>query len=397
MTERYIRMSSSANGTLTDGQDVTYKVGFTVADDTQDIGGIVIEFCSDTPIIGDTCTAPTGMDVDAANLALNQPGFPTGFTVDVAESTANKVVLNHVTDVDPDPAEDVEFDLGTAAANDGIDNPETTNTTFYARILTYTTATGADDYTSTDLDGPGNATPPVDAGGIALSTAAQITITAKVPEKLTFCVYTSISANTCSGVTGTAITLGDDNGVLSDVEEFVNKDAQYTVATNALYGVAIRIKGGTLKTSPGCPETPGQSCSIDAALPTGGPPGTTPVASVDGSEQFGFCTYASAGGATLTPAAPYNDADCNTTVDNANDAGNNNPDDAALAGTAFAFDNDIINNPTNATISTYGQIIANKAAGTFSTGVLAFLGNITTTTEPGIYTTTLTFIATGTY
>lgn len=388
MSERNIRLSSSANGTLTDGQDVTYRVGFKVADDTQNIGGIVVEFCANTPIIGDSCTAPTGFDVDAANLAIANVTFITGFTVDVAESTVNKVVLNHATSINPGTAELIEFELGTAAANDGIDNPENANTTFYARILTYTSATGADDYTSTDIDGPTNTTPPVDAGGVALSTAAQITITAKVPEKLTFCVYTTGTGNDCTTKSGTAITLGDTNGVLSDTGAYVDKNAKYTVATNALFDVVIRVKGGTLKTTPACPETTGQSCSIDAT----GDPGAV---SAPGTEQFGFCTYVSndtTPTATLTPTAPYNDStDCATTTQT---AGTGTPGGAGTPTPAtFAFFND----STAGTTSTYGDQFANKDAGTFSTGILVFLGNITTTTEPGIYTTTLTFIATGTY
>lgn len=403
-SQRYIKMSSSATGSIAAGQDVTYELSFITNQSgaSSDIGGLVLEFCAGSPIIGDACTAPAGFNTHAFTgdntLALGTQIGTGGvdFAKDVTNATANRIVLSRspaTTQIATGTTVTIPF--GTAAAADGITNPTTTNTTFYARVITFTTTAGAEGYASTNVEATGTA---VDAGGFALSTAAQITITAKVPEKLTFCVYTSVTTpNTCSNPTGTAITLGDNNGVLSDQEEFVNKDAQYTVATNALYGVAIRVKGGTLKTSLACPETQGQTCSIDAALPTGGPPGVTPVASAANTEQFGFCTYASAGAGTLTPAAPYNDADCNTTVDNAGDPGNSVAGDAAVAGTAFAFDNDIVNNPNNATVSTYGQIFANKTAGTFSTGVLAFLGNITTTTEPGIYTTTLTFIATGTY
>lgn len=386
LTERYIRMGSSADGTLTDGQDVTYRVGFKVGDDTQNIGGIVVDFCSNTPVIGDSCTAPTGFDVDAANLAITNITFITGFTVDAGNSTANKVVLNHATSINPGAAELIEFEFGTdGTGNDGIDNPENDNTTFFARIITYTTAAGADAYTSTVLGTS------VDSGGIALSTAEKITVTAKVPEKLTFCVFTidgtpADSCGTTTPVAGNAVTLGNNVGVLNDIEEFVNKDAKYTVATNALFNVAIRVKGGTLATSSNvaCQTAP-SNCGISAI-------GNAAVASAEGTEQFGFCTYESTATATLTPTAPYNGT-CNTTVDNSGDPFNNTPDDAAVAGTTFAFDN----NTTDGTRSSYGDVMASKVPGTFSTGIIAFLGNITTTTEPGIYTTALTFIATGTY
>lgn len=403
---RSVKMSSSANGTLVAGQDVTYLLSFTTNQDgaTVNVGGLVLEFCSNSPILGDSCTAPAGFNAHAFTgdntLAL---GTQTGtgandFVKNTTNATANRIVLSR-TPATPQIATNtaITIELGTAALGDGITNPSTTNITFFARVLTFATSVGAEQYTSTNIDNTG-ANIVHDAGGFALSTAAQITITSKVPEKLTFCVFTVDGSvpNSCgtgagsTAVSGTAITLGDNNAVLSDLEEFVNKDAKYTIATNALFGVAIRVKGGTLKTSPTCPETPGQNCSIDAI---GGvlDPGLT-TGNAEGTEQFGFCTYQSFG-AGITPAEPYDDADCSTTIDNAGDPPNSLPDDAAVLGTAFGFFNDA----TAGTTSTYGDIFADKVSGTFSTGIIAFLGNISTTTEPGIYTTTLTFIATGTY
>lgn len=417
-SSRSIKMSSSVNGTLTAGQDVTYLLSFTTNQDgaTVNVGGLVLEFCSNSPIIGDACTAPAGFNTNAhtaSNTLVLGTQTGTGgnnFVKNTTNATANRLILSRPTPGTPQiaPNTAITIELGTAAAGDGVTNPSTTNKTFFARVLTFATQVGAEEYESTDIDDANNNSgvlgngPHVihDAGGFAMSTAAQITITSKVPEKLTFCVFTSDDTgapNTCGTGTGfagnlggTAVTLGDNNAVLSDLEEFVNKDAKYTIATNALFGVAIRVKGGTLKTSITCPETPGQNCSIDAI---GGAvdPGTVAI-NAPGTEQFGFCTYQSFG-AGITPATPYDDAECNTTVHNSGIAPNNTANDAAVAGTAFGFFND----STTGTTSTYGDIFANKVSGTFSTGIIAFLGNISTTTEPGIYTTTLIFIATGTY
>lgn len=44
-----------------------------------------------------------------------------------------------------------------------------------------------------------------------------------------------------------------------------------------------------------------------------------------------------------------------------------------------------------------GDSLGAKAAGSESTATLAFMSNIAVTTEPGIYTTTMQLIATGTY
>lgn len=402
-SQRSIKMSSSANGSIAAGQDVTYELSFITNQNgaSSDIGSLVLEFCSNTPIIGDSCTAPAGFNAHAFTgdntLALGTQVGTGGadFAISNTNATANRIVLTRSVTPQIATGTTITIPFGTSAAGDGITNPTTTNTTFYARVITFTTTTGAQEYTSQDVENTDNipdldsGTPnvAVDAGGFALSTAAQITITAKVPEKLTFCVYTTGAGTDCSGKSGTAITLGDQNGVLSDTGPYVDKSAKYTVATNALYGVAIRMKGGTLKTNLGCSEAVTQACSIDST----GNPGAT---SSPNSEQFGMCTYTSVDTtpSTLSPAALYNGGGagvCQGTTQTAGLSGGTGGDNGAT----FTFDN----TAGSGTVSTYGQTIADKAAGTYTTGVLVFLGNITTTTEPGIYTTTLTFIATGTY
>lgn len=387
ISARKITMGSSANGTLAAGQDVTYEVSFNVATDTSDIAGLVVDFCSNSPIIKEACTAPTGFDIDASNLAVTINQGLTGFTKSTVESDANTLVLTAGAPWNPGVAAPAVFTLGTAAANDGIDNPENVNTTFYARIVTFTTATGANDYDSSTVNAnnPGNEPPVVDAGGVALSTAAQITVTSKVQEKLDFCVYTSaITASAdCSTASGTAIALGDTNGVLSTNGAFVSKEAKYSVATNASTGVAIRLKGTTLTSG---------SFTINA---TGAAHGAQ---SATNTEQFGICTYRDTvnGAAGLDPADGYdgngavglNSTACEGTTQSSGTGsvgGHNNA--------FFTYDD----NGTTGTTSTYGQTIANKAAGNFSAGIIPIIGNIAYTTEAGIYTTVLTFIATGTY
>lgn len=402
-TDRYIQMSSSANGTAPDGSgdDVVYQVGFVTNQGgaSSNIGGLVIEFCSDSPIIGDTCTTPAGFDVNEGTLALaNQVGI-TGFAIDAA-TDANTLILTR-TASSIATALTVSIDLGTGSS-DGITNPSTTNTTFYARILTFDTTVGAQQYTSANIDNSG-ANNVIDAGGVALSTAAQITITAKVPERITFCVFTdddSTAPNSCgtgAGATGdlggTAVTLGDTNGVLDFTGPYVDTDAQYSVATNASSDVAIRAQGTTLKLSPACADGTGQVCSID---PIGA--GLAEAVSASGSEQFGFCSYASAGAGGLTIDADYDGdngggEDCSDTTDTSGPNGVPGDTTGGNGVGGFVTFGFIEADMT----STYGDQFATKAAGLFSTGRLAFIGNIALVTEPGIYTSTLTFIATGTY
>lgn len=394
LSGREIRMSSSASGATSAGQDATYLVRATTPANAT-IGSIAIEFCSNSPIIGDSCTAPAGFDINEAGLSIpagSQTGITDWSVTPNAASTANVVVLTRT--ASNFNAGTFTLELGSSGGADGITNPSTTNTTFYARILTFLDAdddgngcSGVDDsavcYPTTAISN--NST---DAGGIALSTAAQITVTAKVQERLTFCVYTSaVNFTDCTAVSGNAVTLGDTNGVLSDQGPFVDKNTKYNVSTNASSGVSIRAKGATLTSG---------SFTINGMGAATGNTSTT------GSEEFGFCTYRDTGGgsAGLTPASPYDHAQCSATTQTAGTGSTGG------AGTAeFAFDTSTACGATASAADfgennlgcRYGDVIATKTAGAQSTGVIAFIGNIATTTEPGIYTSTLTFIATGIY
>ncbi len=362
--DRNIQLSSS----VADATGVTYLVSFEVATGTPagDFEGVVVDFC-DSPIIGDTCNAPAGFTLASATVS-NQTGI-TGFTESAdPDNDANTLILTNSAAAQLNSGDPVTITV------DDVENPTAVGT-FYARILTFDTEANAENYTSTAAEGGTGA---IDAGGVALSTAAQITITSKVQERLEFCVYTTGAGNNCTGKSGTAVTLGDDNGVLSTSGEFVDKNAKYSVTSNAVGDVAIRAKGSTLTSG---------TFTID---PIGG--GTGPAVTNPGTEQFGFCTYestAASDGSVFTAAANYSGlnggSDCSSTTQT---AGTGTPGGAN--GSQFGFITANLN-------STYGDLIATKEAGDYSTGTLAFMGNISNTTEAGIYTTTMTFIATGTY
>jgi hypothetical protein len=197
-----------------------------------------------------------------------------------------------------------------------------------------------------------------------------------VQERLVFCVYTTGVGDDCVGgdETGNAIILGDTNGVLDPGGAFVNKEAKFSVTTNATSNAVVNIKGTTLTSG-------GNSITANTAA----------TASVPGSEQFGLCVYQSAGtGMTIDTLydgdlAGNTSTDCTGTTDTAG-TGTPGGDNSA----EFAFD-------TASTTGTYGDTIVTKPAGAYSTATFAFIGNISNTTEAGIYTTVLTFIATGSY
>ncbi len=365
---REIKMDSSkASNTGT-----TYNVSwYSNSGSTYTIKGIVVDFCEETPIIGDTtCTKPTGFSI-ASNSVSTVSGISGGtWTSGATVANSNRTLI--LTDSSGNSLTSGGQGGGGTQVNftiNNVTNPSTSNHTYYARIYAYSTTTDATNYTPSAIGTP------TEAGGIALSTADQITVQSKVQERLTFCVYTSAIQANCTGTSTTnPVVLGDaTTGVLDPGHSYTNTDAKYDVATNASNGVTIRAKGTTLTSG---------SFTIDAV-------GATAAASSVGGEQFGLCTYrASGGGAgastTLTPASPYNSGNCSSVTTGMDAAGS----------ATFAYD---VTTSNNNFLSTYGATIANKTAGDFSTGVLAFLGNISNTTEPGIYTSTLTFIATGNY
>ena len=370
--DREIRMESSVAGSA----GLNYRVDFELSDAT-DVGGIVVAFCAGTPIVGDpTCEVPTGFEVSSNGFSddggdVSVAGFTAAVSnvVSTGGGTADNTFTLTGAPVAGVAGNSVEFVI------EDVTNPSTSNESFYARIMVYETDAEATAYT-TDND-PAETQTPAQAGGIALSTAEVITIEAKVQERLEFCIYTGASTSwnqdDCSAPDNPVI-LGDNNGVLDFVNPSINRDARFNITTNASAGATIRMKGDTLQSGPTF-----EIASI----------GATALASDEGTEQFGMCVFSDTDtlfdASSLSPISPYNSGDCADTI--GGQAANND------AGATFAFDDNV----TDGTLSTYGSPIATKAAGDWSTGVLVFLGNISSTTEPGIYTTSLDFIATGRY
>ncbi len=366
LPNRLIRISSSAASATA----VTYHVEFDIGS-TGNVQGLVIDFCDETPIIGDTtCSAPAGFDLNGSgSVAVSGQSDGTGGTANLGTfttaTTANSdrtLILTAASPVAMTAGDTAYFDITT------VTNPSTTNEAFFARIYTYATNTAATSYT---VANPGSY---VDAGGVALSTAQQITVTAKVAERLVFCVYTVGVGDDCenSDESGSSVILGDDNGVLSPLGPFVNREAKYSITTNASGDAVVTFKGSTL--------TSGAN-TIDAI-------GATPATvTTGGTEQFGLCVFEAAGSG-MTIDAVYDGGaggECAGTTQTAGTTSTGGDNSAE-----FAFD-------VTEAATTYGDVLATKPAGDYSTGVVVLASNIGNSTEAGIYTTVLTFIATGTY
>lgn len=328
VTARSIELSDS---TASDA-GVTYHVSFTTAT-TGNIQGIVVDFCGNDPLIGDSCTAANGFSVGAtptfANLSGTNP--TTGWSASSLNSGRTFVLTNGAAGSVTAP-QAISFNITN------VTNPNTTDLSFYARILTYSTVAGATGYVA------GSEGSPTDYGGIALSTATPITVSARVEEQLSFCVF-----NTSCG-DSPAIALGHGpNTVLDSTAVDTNTD-QFSVTTNASSGVAVRLKGATL--------TSGTN-TIPAVSPS---PGTI----IAGTAAFGL--YMSSLGTGMTAAGEY-------------------------AGTGGDYGFNVANIG-----STYGDIIV-SSAGVLSNSISAvtFGATASNTTPAGIYTATEVLIATGTF
>ena len=354
------------------GQDVTYRVSFTIPT-TGNVGGLVIDFCdlATGPITGDTCTAPTGFNLNTGTLAIaNQSGI-TDWSIDAGESSSSLLVLNRTAASVTGP-QAIVFDLGTSAASDGITNPTTTGT-FYARILTFATDTAADNYTSTV---PGSY---VDDGGIALATANELTISARVQEQLQFCVGTTDtpSTNDCADISGTAINLGV---VDSSTVTYSADDAGLAmIRTNAYNGATIRYKAEQ-DTSSGQLKVTGATCAGTLTDQCFNSTGTTQNTITAGSEEFGM---------TLTDVDTTNGSTTNLQCDAEYD-GDGTCDDSGSY-TDYAWDDsgtfDTIASSTGSAVKVMDDEMIN----------MKFAATAEATTPTGLYSVTANFVATATF
>lgn len=192
-------------------------------------------------------------------------------------------------------------------------------------------------YTGTD-----GATGANDTGVVAASTANQITVSASVDETLTFCVYTG--ANCAAG--GSSVSLG----TLS-TSTTASGTSLMDAATNATSGYAITYTGATLTSG----------ANTITAL--------SGATSSTGSSQYGFNLKDN--------ATPNVGAEVSGSGSGTAQSGYSTAD-------SFKFNS--------------GDTVAAASGSTASnTFTASYIANIATTTKPGTYTSTLTYVCTATF
>lgn len=340
-TDRSVQLSNTSVSTT----DVTYKINFKSVGAA---GAFVVDFCKNSPAIGATCTPPDGFDLTTPTPTSATAGFTTvaalgahtlRVTGTIAAATAISVDVAHIT------------------------NPSTAGP-LYARILTYDTATNADDYVSNSVDVEAGGV--VDYGGAAMSITPTIGVSGSVAETMTFCASASaFDSNGCAGVvTPPKVSLGT-NGVLGNT---VSDGTIYSqISTNAATGAVVNLKSSTV----GCGglmlagATGAAACGIKPVITT-----AAPIA--DNAAKFGlrFGTVVNGTG----------------TIDS----------DYGYSAGANYFMNYVTGDLTGVT-STYGDPIYDTHDLPTSKSIvpLIFGANIGDDTPAGTYSATLNLIATG--
>ncbi len=179
------------------------------------VGSIEFEYCSNSPLVGTPCTAPTGFDASAAVLS-SQAGI-TGFAIS-GVSTANRIVLSRA------PAAEVPVAMQYVFTT--ITNPSVGNQPVYVRISMFD-----------NVDATGVRT---DSGGVVYYVNGGFTIGAYVPPYLTMCIGKSVALN-CANSTGAYIDLGI---LAPDTTRY--DTSQYSVATNDYNGYVAYVLGNTM-------------------------------------------------------------------------------------------------------------------------------------------------------
>ena len=272
VTGRSIALSSS----IANASGVTYQVKFTPG---QSADAFLIDFCSDSPLIGASCSAPTGLVVTSA--ASSSAG------VTAVSGTGHQIVVT----VPITATQEVSVDIT------GIHNP-TNAGPLYARVLTYATA-DLGHYSSADPDN-GGTNPHKDDGGVALSITNDIGVSGAVLETMTFCASggDNISAGCTGSLTAPTLELGEQTGSVKALSSTaVSTGSIYTqISTNAVNGAIVYLKSNTLGcgglTRAGAPSIVA-GCGITPALQTG-------VAA--GESKFGVKTATASDEGTATGA-----------------------------------------------------------------------------------------------
>ena len=342
VTERSIEMSDSVKGAT----GVSYNIKFKAVQAAT--GGFIVDFCTNSPLVGTSCTAPTGMVTTGAT----NGGGATSVSGADGRLTVTKAITAN---------EEVEVTVG------GITNPTAAGTAgvLYARIVTYDTL---GNYVSpTDLGAHR------DTGAVAVALTDSIGVTAAVLESMTFCVASVDITNNCANASANppTIEIGELSGSVRSLSaSAVSPGNVYAqLSTNAARGAIVNLKS--------------MSTACGGMILVGGPEDNCYIAPAQntnitaGQAKFGVLVAPFAGTATgqegtLAAIGNYND-------------------------TTYALNYNDTDESTGVT-STYGDpLFSTTTAVNNKSMQLTFGASVTNMTPAGKYAANMSLIATGTF
>lgn len=292
------------------------------------IGSLRMEFCS-SPIPSLPCYKPQGLDVSGGVLAAQTGVTYSGITT----QTDNVIVLSRTPSMTGAGISSYRFDNminpdGTGIGADPAE-PEHEKTNFYIRLTSHT---------STDGTGP-----LVDFGSVTNTITPEIGLFTQVPPILIFCVAAIIHDDECADTEGFYVDFGELNS-----DETFYTASQMLARTNAYYGYSISVTGNTLTS--GIRSIP----AID-----------TPTASLIGVGQFGI-----------------NLADNDFPDIGANPTG---PGINAVMNTDYTTPDQYLYND--------GEVlVASDAVTRVRRFTTSYILNVPEDQDPGVYSTTLTYV-----
>jgi hypothetical protein len=388
---RSIQLSDSgvSGGSITSGvgsgTNVTYRVSFTPTAAVAQ--SMVIDFCTQDPIINDTCTAPTGMTAATGLSNVSGTAGGTGWSL---TASAGRAKISS----DANPAHNIVGATPQIFDLTGITNPSTTGT-FFARMYSYANNSWGTYSSATSV---GNF---VDYGGTAIAITNTVTITARVQEQLTYCVTTAdpttwVTQHDCSdsvvGSNPPNLTLGHGSPTPVLDSNNVDEAAMYSqLSTNATHGAVINMRSSNTSCG-GLSADAGATCAIPA---TNGGSNAGATAITAGTAAFGLfvsnSTADPAGGiGTITPSTIYHNASHVTIPTDLWYGMDTTTSTGAFGGGQAAY--------TGSVTGTFGSTVASSNAPCYRVeNTYVFAATAALTTPAGIYTSNLSMIATGTF
>jgi hypothetical protein len=282
------------------------------------IGSLSFEYCSNSPLVFVSCTPPAGLDASGAVLASQT--MNTGFTIDTADSTTNKIVLSR-------PSVPAITSVSTYVF-DNIVNPSTAAQTVYVRLASYSST-----------DGSGAL---IDKGGVTFAVQNTFSVNTFVPPFLRLCVGLTVAPD-CSSISGDSIDLG----ILSSKKANFGQ-SQFATATNDLNGYSIFALGNTM------------TSGNNTITPSG-----SPVPSFPGTGQFGMNLRAN-----LIPAVGQDPVGLGTATPTAN-----------------------YNIPNRFMFNSGDSIASSNLTTNYNRMTVSYLVNVPSKQAPGVYATTITYVA----